>query len=59
MMSGPVTNRHWSVDVSFPPARPASRATTILRYGLLGGLLIAALQAVEYRWLVLDHSVQM
>ncbi|MBK7594870.1 MAG: DNA-binding response regulator [Gemmatimonadetes bacterium] len=31
---------------------------TILRYGLLGGLLIAALQAVEYRWLVLDHSVQ-
>ena len=58
MMSGPVTNRHWSVDVSFPPARPASRATTILRYGLLGGLLIAALQAVEYRWLVLDHSVQ-
>jgi ATP/maltotriose-dependent transcriptional regulator MalT len=30
---------------------------TILLYGLLGGLLIAALQLIEYRWLVLEHSV--
>ena len=29
-----------------------------LLYGLLGGLLIAALKLVEYRWLVLEHSVE-
>ena len=53
-----MTNRHWSVDVSVPPARPASRATTILRYGLLRGLLLAAPQSVEDRWLWLDPSVK-
>ena len=31
---------------------------TILLYGLLGGLLIAALKLVEYRYLVVDHSVE-
>jgi DNA-binding CsgD family transcriptional regulator len=30
---------------------------TILLYGLLGGVLIAALKLVEYRYLVVDHSV--
>ena len=30
----------------------------ILLYGLLGGLLIAALKAIEYRWLVVEHSVE-
>lgn len=30
----------------------------VVLYGLVGGLLIAALQAVEYRWLVLEHSVE-
>jgi DNA-binding CsgD family transcriptional regulator len=30
----------------------------ILVYGLLGGLLIAALKFVEYRFLVLEHSVE-
>jgi DNA-binding NarL/FixJ family response regulator len=30
----------------------------VLLYGLLGGLLIAALQLVEYRWLILAHSVE-
>lgn len=30
----------------------------VLLYGLLGGLLIAALQLVEYRWLVVAHSVE-
>lgn len=28
----------------------------VLLYGLLAGLLIAALRLVEYRWLVLSHS---
>lgn len=27
-------------------------------YGLLGGVLIATLRWVEYRWLVLDHSLE-
>jgi two-component system, NarL family, response regulator LiaR len=31
---------------------------TILGYGLLGGVLIAALQLVEYRFLVLEHSLE-
>lgn len=30
----------------------------VLLYGLLGGLLVAALQFIEYRWLVLEHSVE-
>ena len=30
----------------------------VLLYGLLGGVLIAALQYVEYRWLVRTHSVE-
>lgn len=31
---------------------------TVLLYGLLGGLLIAGLKAIEYRYLVIDHSVE-
>src|SRR4051812_42488443 len=30
---------------------------TILVYGILGGLLIAVLRIVEYRYLVLEHSL--
>jgi len=31
---------------------------TILLYGLLGGVLIAGLKLVEYRFLVVEHSVE-
>ena len=31
---------------------------TVLFYGILGGLLIAALKLVEYRFLVLEHSLE-
>ena len=31
---------------------------TVLLYGLLGGVLIAALKLIEYRYLVLEHSVE-
>lgn len=31
----------------------------ILLYGLCGGLLIAALRIIEYRFLVLDHSIEL
>jgi DNA-binding CsgD family transcriptional regulator len=31
---------------------------TILVYGLLGGVLIAALKLVEYRFLVIEHSIE-
>jgi len=31
---------------------------TVLVYGVLGGLLIAALKMVEYRFLVLEHSLE-
>ncbi len=30
----------------------------ILLYGILGGLLIAVLKGIEYRWLVVEHSVE-
>lgn len=30
----------------------------VLLFGLLGGLLIAALKAIEYRWLVVEYSVE-
>ncbi len=30
----------------------------VLLYGVLLGLLIAALKAIEYRWLVLEHSLE-
>ncbi len=30
----------------------------VLLYGLLGGILIAALKFIEYRWLVVEHSVE-
>ena len=31
---------------------------TIILYGIGGGLLIAAMRAVEYRWLVVEHSLE-
>ncbi len=30
----------------------------VLLYGLLGGVLIAGLKFIEYRWLVVEHSVE-
>jgi two-component system, NarL family, response regulator LiaR len=30
----------------------------VLLYGLLGGVAIAGLKLIEYRWLVLEHSVE-
>jgi DNA-binding CsgD family transcriptional regulator len=32
---------------------------TVFLYGLLGGVLIAALKLVEYRFLVVEHSLEM
>jgi len=31
---------------------------TVILYGILGGVLIAVLKAIEYRWLVVEHSVE-
>jgi DNA-binding NarL/FixJ family response regulator len=31
---------------------------TILVYGLLGGLLVVVLKAVEYRYLLVEHSIE-
>jgi ATP/maltotriose-dependent transcriptional regulator MalT len=30
----------------------------VLLYGLVGGILIAGLKFIEYRWLVVEHSVE-
>ncbi len=30
----------------------------VLLYGLLGGVLIVALKLIEYRWLVVEHSLE-
>ena len=32
---------------------------TIVLYGIGAGLLIAAMRAVEYRWLVVEHSLEL
>jgi len=39
--------------LSLPPVK-----RHILLYGVLGGFLIAALKLIEYRYLVLEHSVE-
>ena len=31
----------------------------VLLYGLIGGLMVAALRFVEYRWLVVEHSLEL
>lgn len=31
----------------------------VLLYGLLGGVLIAGLQLIEYRWIVVEHSIEL
>ena len=30
----------------------------VILYGLLGGILIVGLKLIEYRWLVVEHSVE-
>lgn len=30
----------------------------VLLYGLVGGVLIAGLKAIEYRWLIVEHSLE-
>ena len=30
----------------------------VLLYGLFGGILIAVLQFIEFRWLVIEHSIE-
>lgn len=30
----------------------------VLLYGLIGGILIAGLRLIEYRWLVVEHSIE-
>ena len=42
----------------YPVGSPPPMAKTVLGYGLLGGLLIVALRLVEYRYLVLSHSLE-
>ena len=47
-------------EVALPPARKTAGATfwRIAGYGALCGLLLAALRFTEYRFLVLEHSVE-
>ena len=41
------------------PSEPAPRPwRPVLGFGLLGGVLIAGLRALEYRYLILEHSVE-
>src|SRR5918998_3038533 len=46
------------VDGDVAPAYDRRVKKTILVYGLLGGLLIALLKLVEYRFLVIEHSLE-
>lgn len=53
---GYITGAHGSDTFWYPP-RPLVKKTVLL-YGILGGVLIAALKLVEYRFLVLEHSLE-
>ena len=46
------------VDAPPSPTDPRRARREILLYGLSGGLLIVALKLVEYRFLVVEHSVE-
>lgn len=41
-----------------PPAQRSRLPWHVAGWGIAGGLLVAALQWLEYRWLVLAHSVE-
>ena len=44
---------------NLPPRRDIRRVKKIiLLYGLLGGVLIAGLKLIEYRFLVIEHSIE-
>ena len=45
--------------MTYPPPRPYHYYMRhILLYGLLAGVLIAGLKLIEYRWLLVAHSVE-
>ena len=46
----------WSVSASQVCFRRVKK--TIVGYGVLGGVLIAALKLIEYRFLVVEHSLE-
>jgi DNA-binding CsgD family transcriptional regulator len=46
-------------DVDRTPPQPRRAIREIALYGVCGGLLILALKLVDYRYLVLEHSVEM
>ena len=56
-MHAPVTSSHVK-PVQPAPAGLRRMAQTVLVYGVIGGLLILALKLGEYRFLVLEHSVE-
>jgi len=45
-------------DTHPSPEPPPRLKKTILVYGILGGVLIAVLKIVEYRFLVIEHSLE-
>src|SRR5205814_2659934 len=59
IIAGPETNRRcFSVAAPKPALYSPHVKKTVLVYGLLGGVLIAALHLIQYRFLVLEHSVE-
>ena len=47
-----------SHSLSHSPSPLPLLKKTVLLYGILGGLLIAVLKLIEYRFLVLEHSLE-
>ena len=57
----PVTNaRPCTARLASTPRTPQNTRMRkqVLLYGLLGGILIAGLRLIEYRWVVVEHSVE-
>jgi len=60
-LPGRATDAPSEVSCTPFPGRPVLESgmrKTVLLYGLLGGVLIAALKLIEYRWLVVEHSLE-
>jgi DNA-binding CsgD family transcriptional regulator len=53
-----ISERTRDLDEGASPELPYRVKKTVLVYGILGGVLIAVLKIVEYRFLVVEHSLE-
>jgi DNA-binding CsgD family transcriptional regulator len=52
------TERLGTLAIPCIPSQVGAVTRHVILYGLAGGVLIALLRVIEYRWLVVEHSVE-